>query len=378
MNTREQLAHNPNQQSHKSNYRSVISQTLHYMSRPHSSIAMQPIVSEAAWKGPQLLKSDKFWQDPLNEADIAELDAALAHAKGLNKPTGSMSKDDFPLPTLSKKIARWRQALKSGRGFQVISGIPVERWGREDSEIFFWCFGLHLGIPGAQNEDGDLLGHVRDLNAPVDDTDTRLYKTNANIEYHCDAADVVGLLCLNKAKSGGKSRIVSSVAVYNEILKRRPDLIPVLYRPMLVDTFGEGSVNYFPVVPCRYHNGELKTFYHIDYFRSTRRYDEVRPFTPQEEELLNLYQEVASDPEFYLDMDLQPGDIQLLSNHTNLHARTDYIDYEDSDKKRHLLRLWTSLPHEHDIHSKWLTFKDKVQLVSGIVKEKVKFKFRSA
>jgi len=376
MNSREQLAHNPNQRSYKSNYRSVIAQTLHYMSRPHSSVAMQAVSGEAVWRGPELLAGDGSWQATLTAGDIVELDSALTYAKSLNKPTAAMTRDDFPLPNLSRKITQWRAALKSGRGFQVISGVPVERWGREDSEIFFWCFGLHLGIPGAQNEDGDLLGHVRDLNAPVDDTDTRLYKTNANIEYHCDAADVVGLLCLNKAKSGGKSRIVSSVSVYNEVLKRRPDLIEVLYKPMLVDTFGEGRVNYFPVIPCRYHNGQLKTFYHIDYFRSTRRYDEVQPFTQQEEELLTLYQEIASDPAFYLDMDLQPGDIQLLSNHTNLHARTDYIDYEDADKKRHLLRLWTSLPHEHDTYTKWLTVKDKVQLVTGIVKEKVKYKFR--
>ena len=102
---------------------------------------------------------------------------------------------------------------------------------------------------------------------------THVYiRPTANIEYHCDAADVVGLLCLNKAKTGGKSRIVSSVAVYNEVLRRRPDLIHILYQPMLVDTFGEGGVNYFPVVPCRYHKGQLRTFYHIDYFRSARNY----------------------------------------------------------------------------------------------------------
>jgi len=375
MSNREQLAHNPNNKGHKSNYRSVIAQTLHYMSRPHSGIAQQPVQSKAAWRSSELLKADQDWQQALTEEDIAELDQALQHTKSLGKPTGALKKDDFPLPTLSKKIAQWRAELKIGRGFQVISGVPVERWGREDSEIFFWCFGLHLGIPGAQNEDGDLLGHVRDLNAPIDDKDTRLYKTNANIEYHCDAADVVGLLCLNKAKTGGKSRIVSSVAVYNEVLRRRSDLIHILYQPMLVDTFGEGGVNYFPVVPCRYHKGQLRTFYHIDYFRSARNYNGVRAFNNAEEELLNLYQEVASNADFYLDMDLQPGDIQLLSNHSNLHARTDYVDYQDPARKRHLLRLWTSLPRENDALTKWLTVTDKVKLVSSIIKEKVRYKF---
>ena len=52
---------------------------------------------------------------------------------------------------------------------------------------------------------------------------------------------------------------------------------------------------------------------------------------------------IAASPELYFDMDLAPGDIQWLSNHTILHARTGYGDYPEPERKRHLLRLWLSL-----------------------------------
>ena len=174
----------------------------------------------------------------------------------------------------------------------------------------------------------------------------RLYQTSANIDYHCDAADVVGLLCLKKAKSGGKSRIVSSVTVFNELVKRRSDLVARLFEPFQLDSRGEtkgdapGSI---PITPCCYAGGKLRTFYHSDYFRSAVRHAEVAPFTEKEQALLDTYEQIAAEPGIFLDMDLQPGDIQLLSNHTNLHARTDYEDHEDPAERRHLLRLWLSL-----------------------------------
>ncbi len=92
----------------------------------------------------------------------------------------------------------------------MLRGVPVERWTESESEVFFWCLGQHLGIPGAQNPQRDLLGHVRDTGESPEKV--RHYRTRVNINFHCDAADVVGLLCLKKAKVGGKSRIVSSVA----------------------------------------------------------------------------------------------------------------------------------------------------------------------
>ena len=328
-----------------SSYFSYAEQARHYFERPHEAPLREPLETAAAWRGVELGRSD-VWRERLGAAQVAELDRALAHARATGRATGELTAADFPLPTLSRDIARWRAELERGRGFQVVSGVPVARWGDEDSALFFWCLGLHIGRPGAQNPQGDLLGHVVDTGEDASDPFVRLYRTRADIAYHCDAADVVGLLCLRAARAGGASRIVSTVTVYNELLRRCPGLVDRLYEPFLLDLRNEdrsGQLRYLPIPPCRHAAGRLRTFYHSDYFRSVQRHDDVAPFSDEERELLDRYEEIASSPELYLDMDLAPGDIQLLSNHVVMHARTGYEDPAEPGRKRHLLRLWLSL-----------------------------------
>jgi Taurine catabolism dioxygenase TauD, TfdA family len=329
----------------QSGFRSFGEQALHYFDRPHDSVATSAIDSPAAWIGRDLPPLEAMAY-VLNDPEIAEIDQAIATAKASGKASRDLFAADFPLPTLGHRINEWRETLGKGVGFQVVRGAPVERWSREEAELFFWCLGLHLGWPGGQNPQGDLLGHVTDTAASKKDPMVRLYQTSANIDYHCDAADVVGLLCLKKAKSGGQSRIVSSVTVFNELVKRRPDLVSRLFEPFQLDSRNETKGNApgsIPITPCCYAHGKLRTFYHADYFRSAVRHADVAPFTEDEQALLDTYEAITAEPGIYLDMDLQPGDIQLLSNHTNLHARTDYEDHDDPAERRHLLRLWLSL-----------------------------------
>jgi len=97
------------------------------------------------------------------------------------------------------------------------------------------------------------------------------------------------------------------------------------------------------VPPCRFAGGTLRTFWHGDYFRSVARHADAPPLTPAQRELLDLYEEIAASPGFALDMQFEPGDVQLVSNHVVLHARTAYEDHPEPDRRRHLLRLWLSL-----------------------------------
>lgn len=326
-------------------YLSFIEQTLHYFDRPHEAPATHPVICDAAWQGSALPPlEDMAYQ--LSEDEVQEILSAVTVASATGVPTKELTAADFPLPLLAPRITGWRRELGEGLGFTVVRGVPVERWSQEEAELFFWCFGLQVGRPGEQNPDGHLLGHVTDTGASEEDPTARLYKTAANIDYHCDAADVVGLLCLNKAKSGGQSRIVSSVAVFNELLARRPELAARLFEPLRLD-IRDKEVNEagssLPIQPCCYADGKLRTFYHADYFRSVVRHEDVPALTELEQDLLDTYEAIAMEPGMYLDMDLQPGDIQLLSNHSNLHARTEYEDYDDPARRRHLLRLWLSL-----------------------------------
>ncbi len=318
-------------------------QALHYFQRGHAEVRRTPLGGAAAWRGTEM-GARRDWIVELDAAAVGEIGAAVADVRRRGQSMGELRREDFRLPTLAPRIAGWVDELRDGRGFVLVRGLPVAAWGDDDSALAYWGLGQHLGRPGAQNPAGELLGHVVDTGEDAANPFVRRYRTAADIAYHCDLADVVGLLCLRQARSGGASRIVSSVAVYDELLRRRPDLVDRLYEPFLLDTRDEsadGRLPWIPVPPCRYAAGRLRTFYHSDYFRSVQRHAAAPRLSAAEGELLDLYETIANEPDLSLDMDLVPGDVQLLSNHTILHARTAYVD--EPGNRRHLLRLWLSL-----------------------------------
>ena len=326
-------------------FQSFAAQALHYFRREHESVPRAPLAGPAAWRGAEQ-RERQDWIVELGAAQIAELEAALAGVRARGLALGAVGREDFPLPTLAPLAGSWARELLTGRGFLLLRGLPVERWSEDDASLVYWGLGQHLGTPGAQNPAGELLGHVTDYGEEADNPFVRRYRTAGDIAYHCDLADAVGLLCLRTPRAGGASRIVSSVSVYNELLARRPELVDRLFEPFLLDVRdeqGEGRLPYIPVPPCRCAGGQLRTFYHSDYFRSVVRHPDVPPFSEEERALLDLYEEIAASPELYLDMQFEPGDVQLLSNHAVLHARTAYEDHPEPGRRRHLLRLWLSL-----------------------------------
>jgi len=319
-------------------------QALHYFNREHEDVRRVPLVSPAAWRAADVARNEE-WITELGPTDLDEIERAVDAVRRAGIAMGAMRREDFPLPTLAPRVAAWTRELAEGRGFLVVRGLPVERWSEEQAALAYWGLGLHLGRPGAQNPDDELLGHVVDTGENAANPFVRRYRTAGDIAWHCDLADVVGLLCLRTARSGGASRIVSSVSVYNELLRRRPDLVARLYEPFCLDRRDEHGTGapWVPVVPCRHAGGQLRTFYHSDYFRSAVRHADVLPFTDDEQTLLDLYEAIANEPDLYLDMQFAPGDIQLVSNHVILHARTAYEDHPEPARRRHLLRLWLSL-----------------------------------
>ncbi len=314
--------------------------------RPHVGVPESVLQHPAAWYGADIRR---LVQSPQNDiryvlapADISTIETAIIHARKTGKPVKSLSAIDFPLAQLRPRLDAIRRQLSEGRGFALIKGAPVARWGTADSELFFWCLGQHLGLPGLQNPQGDLLGHVVDTGDVRQDPMVRLYRTASNINYHCDGADVVGLLCLQASDAGGTSRITSSVTVFNELFMTRPDLAARLFGDIRMDRRNEekpGEAPYSVVQPARYDGSNLRTFYHSDYFRSVARLPGILPIADLE--LFDHYEAIAERCDIRFEMQFEPGDIQLLSNHTVIHARTAYEDHDG--RKRHLLRLWLSL-----------------------------------
>jgi hypothetical protein len=198
-----------------------------------------------------------------------------------------------------------------------------------------------------QNAEGHLLGHVRDLGLSSEDPNIRIYQTRERQTHHTDSSDVVGLLCLQPAKSGGLSSLVSSTTIFNEMRTRRPDLLKVLLEPIETDRRGEvpeGGKPFFNIPIFNYHNGLVSAIYQRQYIESARRFAGVTPLTSQQIEALDLLDQLANDSHLNLTMELERGDIQLVHNHTIFHDRTAFEDYSEPERKRHLLRLWVAPP----------------------------------
>lgn len=309
--------------------------------------SLRIIDGPAAWLGDDLRDSD-VWIHPFSEAEIAELEAALAHVKTLRLPLAEVRKEHFPLPTLGPVLAHIQDEVLNGRGFQLMRGLPVQRYSIEESATIYWGMGMHLGRPVPQNAQGHLLGHVRSLDYDLNDPNVRVYQTRERQTFHTDSCDIVALLCLQTAKSGGLSSLSSSVSIYNEMVRRRPDLAALLFEPFATDRRGEvpeGMMPYFNLPVFNEYEGHFSVIYARRYIMSAQRFPEVPRLTEAQLEALDLVDSLAEDPHFRIDMELRPGDIQYVCNHVVLHDRTEYEDWPEPERKRHLLRFWLCPPN---------------------------------
>jgi hypothetical protein len=301
-----------------------------------------PIEGAAAWYGPDMAQRDD-WVVTLSPAEVAEVEAAVRPLVTREADIAQIGPADFPLPTLAATFARLLGDVLDGRGFTLIRGLPVGRWTMREAATAFFGIGRYFGSARSQNAKGHVLGHVQDLGLDVKDPNVRIYQTHERQTFHTDSCDIVGLLCLKTAKSGGLSALVSSVTIFNEMRKRRPDLAALLFRPLATDRRGEvpvGRKPYFEIPVFNWFAGRLSTIYQRQYIDSAQRFPDAPRITPELKQALDLFDALADDPAINFMMEFQPGDIQLVHNHTLLHDRTGFEDWPEPARKRHLLRLW--------------------------------------
>ena len=316
------------------------------LASPPPAIPGGPIDGPDAWRADDMRGRDD-WVHVLTDGEIAEIEAAVEVADIDDRPIVGIRRDDFPLPALGPVLDAIREELLRGRGFVLIRGLPVERFSVRRRAIAFWGIGTRFGRAVMQNAMGHLLGHVIDLGRTHDDYRTRTYQTRDRQFFHADSCDVVGLMCVRKAKRGGLSAIVSSVTLYNEMLARSPELAAELFRPTHFDRRGEvpeGQPPWYEMPVFNWHEGRLSTHYVRRYIQSIRRLPEVPPLTRRQVAAFDLLDEIAEDPGVQLRMDFEPGDMQFLHNPQILHDRTAFEDVEDPSGRRHLLRLWLCPP----------------------------------
>jgi len=294
------------------------------------------------WRAADVVDSSQ-WCTHLTPPERDAIVDAANRALEFKRTTTTIERSDFDLPVLRPSVARWVETLNNGRGFVLLRGFPVDELSPEATELAYVGLGLQLGTPISQDADATLLGHVRDEGVVRNHPSVRLYRTSERQDFHTDGSDIVGLLCLQGAKSGGESRIASSFAVYNEILRRRPEFLDVLYEPMYWDRNDEQSPGEDPFFALPVFNdvaGAPRMFYIGWYIRDAQRHAQVPRLTGPQQQAMDLIESIANDSVFHLEMNFEPGDIQLLANAKILHCREAYEDHDDHDRRRHLLRLW--------------------------------------
>jgi Taurine catabolism dioxygenase TauD, TfdA family len=303
------------------------------------------VTDASAWRGPDLANASD-WIITLAPTQARDLETALARVR--DRPIQSIGRADFPLPSLAKALERIATELEDGRGFVLVRGFPLDGHDADAIMRLYWGFGLHLGTPISQNKFGHMIGHVRDEGAQYGTQNARGYNSSAALKFHNDNCDIVGLLCLQAAKSGGESTVTSATTIYNEFVRRRPDLVDQLYEGFHFHLRGEERPGLWAVTPHR-----IPTFSYLAGKLSCRYVRNAIQLAPQrtgvklnarEIETLDLFDALAGDPALRFDMELRRGDLQLLNNHVTVHSRTAFIDHEDKALRRHLLRLWLAIP----------------------------------
>ena len=313
-----------------------------------------------AW-GAEELRRDHSWIQRLSKAEIEGFEGALAHARGLAKDWLEMTAADFPLDdAASAALQRAFESTQTGYGICLLKGFPVDRWSVEEARLVHWGVGLHVGVARPQNRASQVMNDVRDEGGSYKVKGGRGYNTNAGLDFHGDSCDVVALLCLKGAKSGGTSLVSSSMSVCEEIARVRPDLIPVLKAPFHHSYQGAGDPDKPPFYACPILGDHPEYFA----FRANRKnvvaaqrdFEEVPRLTTAQQEALDLLDRLLPDPRFCFSMQLEPGDMQLLNNYVVLHSRTDFEDHAEPERKRHLLRLWLAIPHSQPLPAQWETY----------------------
>jgi len=314
------------------------------------SLRMTPVEGPAAWKSTDASIKDGSYKTLVTEEHIAEIDAALEATA--SKEELSIIKEDLPtMPHIARLFEGIQGDLEGGRGFAMLGGLPVERWGLEKTSRALWIIGLHLGAAEPQDKAGSLIHHVKDTGAKFENgNNVRYFQTNIAIPFHTDGSDALAFICFSKGRSGGLSRLASAVTGFNEVLRRRPDLAQVLQENFHFDARGQHPTGALCQVHPLYsfHNGHLNLIHKIPYIMSAQSLDGVPKLTAAQQEALDFLDTVLNEKEHVIEFESEPGDIQFASNHTVVHGRTAFEDDGGSASKRHFLRLWVTLPNGHE------------------------------
>ena len=319
------------------------------------------ITGPCAWRGAEMARSNRWLRD-LSPAMLDEIDAALRAVERRGLAWHAIAPADFPLPLTAPLLAEIAEELEHGSGMTKLRGLPVGRYTETQLRQIYFGFGVSLGHPVFQNRSGELMRAIRDegadvgkrygqVDAPEGGTGPFLSSyartlSSGALRFHTDRTDVVGLLCVRQARKGGVSTICSSVALHNEMLKRRPDLLDLLFEPYHRSRLGEEAAtieNVYALPIFGLRDGRFTSHFSLTYIEAAQMVPDVPKLTAPQREAIDLLLELARELAF--EMTLEPGDIQFLNSHMTYHGRTPFEDDKAAGRDRLLLRLWLAMPN---------------------------------
>ncbi|NKB61876.1 MAG: hypothetical protein GKR95_06975 [Gammaproteobacteria bacterium] len=317
----------------------------------------------ASWKGADLKNSNE-WTHHWSEEMLAALDSALSVAQGHGLVWYELNRRNFCLASIEDELKIIADQLENGRGIIRLRGLPIELYNRDQLKMIYYGLGNWIGTPVFQNARGELLGEICDEGPDVGLKRGQLISENGDsfysarsraqstqpLRWHTDRTDVVGLLCLGQPASGGESRLVSSVAVQDEMIRRHPDLAALLYEELERSHLGEelGGENLTYSIPVwGVQNGKFASHYSRTYVEAAQLIPGIKKLSEKKWQALDMLAQISD--ELCLEMSLIPGDIQLINNHIIYHSRNSFRDDPTSDKRRLLYRLWLSMPNSRQL-----------------------------
>jgi hypothetical protein len=309
-----------------------------------SEIRTEPVSDASVWTG-SALQTDRAWEHGFDAAHVADLEDALAAVKKRGLTLPEITRAQFPLPSLSTMLDAVSTGLRTGRGFALLHGFPVEDHSVQDLELMYWGLCSHIGTGITQNSEAGFIHYVTDgkLRPQQGKRGVGFPKES---RLHVDLMDIVTLLCIRQANDDPPSWVASSTTIYNEVLRRQPDALVRLYEGFEWDRMeehreGETPTSGYKVplfsnadgaVSCRYNRSWITK-------ANIRRNS---PMSKSDSALLDLIDDIAAETR--LEFPFHAGDIQFCNNYTTLHGRAAHSVEPDEDKKRILQRIWLNAP----------------------------------
>ncbi|HEY1796358.1 MAG TPA: TauD/TfdA family dioxygenase [Stellaceae bacterium] len=291
----------------------------------------------AGWLGRNFDRGSLYWD--FRPVQLRAIDELMRPILGSDRPPHLIARAEFSHPDLDGALAEVLHRIKTGPGLLIMRGFPIDKYTPREMQAVYFGVGAHFGRAVSQSADGDYLGHVTNVEKA-----SRGYTTARELNLHTDSAEIVGLLCIRDAKSGGMSIYSSSPKIHEIVAREHPEYLAVLERGFRCDRRGEEAPEDDAVTPYR-----VPVYSAVDGVLSCRYVRGVidrgaqtlgRRLSPLEEAALGYFEEVAVREDVRFEICLNPGEASFINNYEILHARTAFSDWDEPNRKRLLYRLW--------------------------------------